>query len=109
MEDVRELCTTMAILAKGRVLLQGAPADLVAHLQHKVWRALVDRNAVAGIHASHTVLSTRLLSGRVSVSVLSDASPGVGFAPAEPELEHVYFATLHAAEAQAPTQARDAH
>jgi hypothetical protein len=40
------------------------------------------------------VLSTRLTAGRTVVHVLSDRSPDDGFEPAEPDLEHVYFATL---------------
>lgn len=42
------------------------------------------------------VLFTRLAAGRTVVHVLGDQSPGDGFEPAEPDLEHVYFATLKA-------------
>jgi hypothetical protein len=42
-----------------------------------------------------SVLSTRLAAGRTVVHVLGDRSPGDGFEPAEPDLEHVYFAALH--------------
>jgi ABC-type multidrug transport system ATPase subunit len=94
-EDVRELCSRMAILSQGRVLLHGEPSDLVARLAGRVWRKVVDRNEVAGYQKSMTVLSTRLTAGRTLVHVLSDQSPGDGFEPAEPDLEHVYFATLH--------------
>jgi len=94
-EDVRELCSRMAILSQGRVLLHGEPGALVARLEGKVWRKVVDRSEVAGYQESMTVLSTRLAAGRTVVDVLSDQSPGDGFAAAAPDLEHVYFATLH--------------
>jgi len=94
-DDVRELCSRMAILSQGRVLLHGEPGALVARLEGKVWRKVVDRSEVAGYQESMTVLSTRLAAGRTVVDVLNDESPGDGFAPAEPDLEHVYFATLH--------------
>jgi ABC-type multidrug transport system ATPase subunit len=94
-EDVRELCSRMAILAKGQVLLQGEPSALVAGLEGRVWRKTVDRDEVATYQASMPVLSTRLAAGRTLVHVLGDRSPGDGFEPAEPDLEHVYFATLH--------------
>jgi len=94
-EDVRELCSRMAILSQGRVLLQGEPGALVARLEGKVWRKAVGRNEVASYQESMPVLSTRLAAGRTVVHVLSDPSPGDGFEPAEPDLEHVYFATLH--------------
>ncbi len=93
-EDVRELCSRMAILSKGRVLAEGEPNALVAEYRGRVWRKTVDRNAVAAVAASMPVLFTRLASGRSVVHVLSDGLPGDGFEPAESDLEHVYFATL---------------
>jgi ABC-2 type transport system ATP-binding protein len=94
-EDVRELCSRMAILSQGRVLLRGAPGALVAQLEGRVWRKAVGRSEVARHLESMPVLFTRLASGRTVVHVLGDRSPGDGFEPAEPDLEHVYFATLH--------------
>ena len=93
-EDVRELCSRMAILSQGRVLLHGEPGALVARLAGRVWRKAVDRSEVARILESMPVLFTRLAAGRTVVHVLGDRSPGDGFEPAEPDLEHVYFATL---------------
>lgn len=94
-EDVRELCSRMAILSQGRVLLSGEPSALVAQLEGRVWRKIVGRSEVAGYQESMAVLSTRLAAGRTIVHVLGDQSPGDGFEPAEPDLEHVYFATRH--------------
>ena len=93
-EDVRELCSRMAILSKGRVLRTGAPDVLVAQLEGKVWRKVVDRSDVARYQESMVVLSTRLAGGRTIIHVLSDHSPGDDFEPAEPDIEHVYFAAL---------------
>jgi ABC-2 type transport system ATP-binding protein len=95
-EDVRELCSQMAILSKGRVLLRGEPGALVAQLEGRVWRKVVGRSEAARYLESMPVLFTRLAAGRTVVHVLGDQSPGDGFAPAEPDLEHVYFATLKA-------------
>lgn len=94
-EDVRELCSRMAILSKGRVLLQGEPGVLVAGLEGRVWRKVVDRSEVAGYQDAMPVLAARLAAGRTLVDVLGDGPPGDGFAPVEPDLEHVYFAALY--------------
>jgi ABC-2 type transport system ATP-binding protein len=94
-EDVRELCSRMAILSQGRVLLHGEPSALVARLEGKVWRKVVGRSEVAQYQESMPVISTRLAAGRTIVHVLGDQSPGDGFEPAEADLEHVYFATRH--------------
>ncbi len=94
-EDVRDLCSRMAILSKGQVLLQGEPETLVATLEGKVWRKRVDRSQVAECREKMNVISTRLAAGRTVLDVLRDQSPGDGFVPVAPDLEHVYFATLH--------------
>jgi ABC-type multidrug transport system ATPase subunit len=93
-EDVRELCSRMAILAQGQVLLEGEPGALVARLEGRVWRRVVARSEAARYLESMPVLLTRLSAGRTVVDVLGDRSPGDGFEPAAPDLEHVYFATL---------------
>ena len=95
-EDVRELCSRMAILSKGRVLLRGEPSALVAQLEGRVWRKVVDRTDVARYLESMPVLFTRLAAGRTVIHALGDHAPGDGFEPAGPDLEHVYFATLNA-------------
>lgn len=97
-DDVRQLCPRLAILAKGRVVLEGEPDSLIADLAGRVFRESLERSAVASCTGPFTVLSTRLVAGRAQVRVLSEADPGNGFLPVEPELEDVYFAALSAAE-----------
>ena len=45
-EDVKDLCTQMAILNGGQIRLQGSPADLVASLNGKVWEKAFDKSEV---------------------------------------------------------------
>jgi ABC-type multidrug transport system ATPase subunit len=93
-EDVRELCTRMAVIDRGRILLEGEPLAAVAALQGRVWRRVVDRDALPAVERAHAVVSTKLLSGRTVVRVYAPAAPGDGFEPAEADLEDVYFCTL---------------
>jgi ABC-type multidrug transport system ATPase subunit len=95
-EDVAELCPRMAILASGRIVAEGAPAQLVDTLQGRIWRKSIAKEDLDALRASHQVIATRLLGGRTSVHVLADAPPGEGFVVASPDLEDVYFATLAA-------------
>jgi ABC-type multidrug transport system ATPase subunit len=107
-EDVSELCTRMAIIDRGRILLEAEPLAAVAALQGRIWRRVVDRDAVPALEQAHAVVSTKLLSGRTVVRVHAPAAPGRGFEPAEADLEDVYFCTLagHGAHAaSAPTRA----
>jgi ABC-2 type transport system ATP-binding protein len=92
-DDVAELCSRMAIINGGRILLEGEPLAATDALRGRVWRRVVDRDDLPGIQARHHVVSTKLLAGRLGVRVLAEVQPE-GFDPAEPQLEDVYFATL---------------
>ena len=95
-EDVADLCPRMAVLADGRVQLEGAPLDLIQATRGRIWRKVIDRAELAACHERFEVLSTRLFAGRTVVHVLSDRDPGAGFAPADAGLQEVYFSTLAA-------------
>jgi len=95
-EDVAELCPRMAILAGGRIVADGAPADLTGALQGRVWRKVIAKEELEPLRAATQVIATRLSGGRTVVHVLADSSPGEGFTPATAGLEDVYFATLAA-------------
>ena len=92
-DDVADLCPLMAVLANGRVQLQGKPGDLIASTRGKVWKKTIDHSELEQYQASHEVISTRLFAGKTIVHVLSDTQPQ-GFEPVEGGLEDVYFSTL---------------
>jgi ABC-type multidrug transport system ATPase subunit len=92
--DVSDLCRAMAIIHEGRVLLSGEPAALTARLAGTLWEKTIDKGELAAHEAEHRVLSTRLVGGRTRIRVHAKATPGPGFAKAEPDLEDVYFATI---------------
>jgi len=93
-EDVSDLCPAMAIICDGRIVKQGAPADLVAQLAGRVWRKTIDKADLEATKARYQVISTRLMGGRTVIHVLCDSDPGDGFAAVEGGLEDVYFSTL---------------
>jgi ABC-type multidrug transport system ATPase subunit len=104
-EDVSDLCPRMAVLAGGRIQLEGAPLDLIARARGSVWAKTIGRDELEAVKASHEVISTRLFAGRTIVHVLADSDPGQGFAPVEGGLEDVYFATLAKSRRGAPAVA----
>ena len=93
-EDVTDLCPTMAIMDRGRVLLSGRPADAIAALSQRVWRKQVSKETLPGYEAGHVVLSTRLVAGQPVIHVYGDERPEEGFEQIEPDLEDVYFQRL---------------
>jgi len=95
-EDVADLCPRMAVLAGGKIQLEGAPADLMQRLDGRVWKKTIDKEALDDHRARHEVISTRLFAGRTVIHVLADKRPGDGFEPVSGGLEDVYFSTLSA-------------
>lgn len=93
-EDVSDLCPAMAIICDGRIVREGAPADLVGQLKGKIWKKIIDKAELEAAKAQYKVISTRLLAGRTVIHILSDDNPGNGFTPVEGGLEDVYFSTL---------------
>ena len=93
-DDVSELCTRMAIIDRGEILLEAEPLGAIATLEGRIWRRVVSKQELAALEREHTVISTKLLAGRTVVRVYSDGVPGSGFELAEPDLEDVYFSTM---------------
>ncbi|MFL6731472.1 MAG: ABC transporter ATP-binding protein [Sphingomicrobium sp.] len=92
-DDVADLCPRMAVLASGRVQLEGKPDDLIAATRGKIWKKVISRQELEGYQSRHEVISTRLFAGNSVIHVLSDQRPE-GFDPVEGGLEDVYFSTL---------------
>ncbi len=95
-EDVTDLCPRMAVLAGGKIQLEGSPVELTHALEGRVWRKTIDKADLAAQQASRNVISTRLFAGRTVIHVLSDTNPGDGFERAPGGLEDVYLATVNA-------------
>ncbi len=92
-DDVSDLCTRMAIMANGRILVEGEPAALIGKLEGRLWKQLVAPGEVAMVRERVPILSTRLIAGRAEIRVVGSERPD-GLEPAQPTLEDVYFATL---------------
>ena len=93
-DDVSELCPEMAVLASGKIILQGNPIELTNQLNGQVWRKAVAQHDVAAIEQEFKVISKRLFAGKTIVHVIDDNAPQ-GFEPAPTNLEDVYFSTLN--------------
>jgi len=93
-DDVTELCPQMAVLASGKIILQGNPIALTDKLNGQIWRKTVTQHEVADIEQSHNVISRRLFAGQTIVHVIAENAPE-GFELAPANLEDVYFSTLH--------------
>jgi ABC-type multidrug transport system ATPase subunit len=95
-EDVADLCPRMAVLAGGKIQLEGAPVELMQRMAGRVWKKTIEKEALEDHRARYEVISTRLFAGRTVIHVLADSLPGEGFEPTSSGLEDVYFSTLSA-------------
>jgi ABC-2 type transport system ATP-binding protein len=93
-EDVSELCTRMAIIDQGEILLETEPLRAIHDLRGRIWRRVIAKTELAALEREHVVISTKLLAGQIVVHVRNDRAPGPGFEPTEPDLEDVYFSAM---------------
>jgi ABC-2 type transport system ATP-binding protein len=93
-EDVSELCTRMAIIDKGEILLEAEPARVVDELQGRIWQRVVSTEALLELERTRTVISTKLFAGRTVAHIYCETAPAPGFEPVTPDLEDAYFSTM---------------
>jgi ABC-2 type transport system ATP-binding protein len=94
-DDVRELCSKMAIIASGEVLLEGAPTQALESLKGKIWSKVVSSDdELRALESQMSVISTHLVGGQHEIRVYADSNPGEGFHAVDSELEDVYFLNL---------------
>ncbi len=90
-EDVRELCSHMAIINQGQVVVQGEPERLLDEVRGHIWRRIVPRAQADDYRARYHVISSRMAAGNTVLHVYATTSPGDHFEPVEPDIEDLYF------------------
>lgn len=94
-DDVRELCPRMAIIASGEVLLEGSPAESLAALRGHIWSKVVaSDDELRAMEGQMNVISTHLVAGQHEIRIFAESNPGEGFQAVDSGLEDVYFLNL---------------
>src|SRR5687768_2235713 len=86
-EDVSELCSRVAIIDRGTILLEAEPLEAVAAIRGRIWQRTARKSELPELERRHSIISTRLLAGRTVVRVHCPTSPGAPFEPVEADLE----------------------
>lgn len=96
-EDVKELCSNMAIINNGQVLYAGTPEFALAGLQGKIWQKTIAKTDIEAYQQRYgeRLISSKLVAGKPIISVYSDTDPDEGFTPAPAGLEEVFFAKIN--------------
>jgi ABC-type multidrug transport system ATPase subunit len=93
-EDVRDLCTRMAIISSGKLILEGNPNETINLLKDKIWMKAIHKSELKEYQTHFNIISSHLNSGKLNIHVFSDQQPDSGFNLISPDLSDVYFSVL---------------
>ena len=93
-DDVRELCTQMAIMNFGQIVFSGAPDDGIKSLKGRVFEKQISKSELEMYKENHTVISNKLIAGKPVIHILNDKIPDKSFKKIEPSLEDVFFTNI---------------
>ncbi len=94
-EDVKELCTDMAIMNNGRILQKTKPSEATKAIEHKIWTTSIDKQYLEAMTNKYFVLSSNYNEDNsLNIRVYADEKPTIQFESAIPNLEDVYFIAL---------------
>jgi len=94
-EDVEELCTDMAIINRGRVIMQGNPLESIDNIEGRIWRKRITKDELPVFRTKYKVISEKLISGQPEIRVLADIPPQDSFESVVPDLADVYFSIIY--------------
>lgn len=92
-EDVKNLCSEMTIMNRGRILKTGKPKELIKELEGKVWSKFIENDELESYQSKLKVISQQLIERQLQITVFAATQPE-GFSQVDPILEHVYFNVL---------------
>lgn len=94
-EDVKTLCTKMAVIDKGSVLAYGKPGDFINGLNGKLWQKSIAKSEIPVYEERYRMVSTQFNMGKLNIHIQSNENPDNGFEAINPGLEDAYFSILN--------------
>lgn len=94
-DDVKELCTDMAIINGGQVLQHIEPEQATNEIERHIWMRTIEQDQLEEFEQAYNVLSSSFnQDNSLNIRVYSEHKPGDDFSPATPDLNDVYFIAL---------------
>jgi len=90
-DDVSYLCSDMAVIHQGELLLKASPVEALEMLNGSIFEKEIDKKDINIYKEKYTMLSSRFFSGKTFIRIFSGTSPEEGFVKTAPTLEDVYF------------------
>lgn len=95
-QDVKELCTNMAVINEGQLLYSGTPSDAERTLDGKIFAKSIPKAELATYESEYQIISTKLVAGRPLIHIFqADGDCAEGFEPVAPDLEDVFFSKIN--------------
>lgn len=94
-DDVKELCTDMAIMNLGKIVYKGSPLTVLDEIEGLVWEKAVDRTQLEEYAKQYKIISNKMVAGKPLIHILSEDNPGDGFELVKPGLEDVFFSKIN--------------
>ena len=94
-DDIKELCSNMAIMNRGEIVLKGKPLELIEQLEGKVYQKSIKREELKHYKQEYHVINDKLFLGKPIIHVFSEVHPGDGFTPVKATLEDLYFSKIN--------------
>lgn len=93
--DVKELCTEVAVLNGGKILMHNTPTDAVKTLENQIWTKIITREELDQYEKDFNVISSNYnQDNTLNIRVFSTEQTDVTFTKTTPQLEDVYFVAL---------------
>ncbi len=94
-DDVKELCTDLAIMNVGRILSHHTPKKAVEALEGQIWTRVIERDELEAFENKFNVISSNFnQDNTLNIRVYDDNKPDETFQAKDPDLADVYFVTL---------------
>ncbi len=107
-EDIEATCPRLGVIARGRVLFDGEPGEVMAASRDRLWLLPAPRGAQnVPVPDGALKIGQRAGQGNQAFQVLWSADPVTGGEPLEPTLEEAYAAFLARSEVTEPAEQAD--
>ncbi|MGD9707701.1 MAG: ABC transporter ATP-binding protein, partial [Candidatus Delongbacteria bacterium] len=90
-DDVSYLCSDMAVIHQGELLLKASPVEALEMISGNIFEKEIDKNEIAIYKEKYNMLSSRFFSGKTFIRIFSGTGAEEGFIKTAPTLEDVYF------------------
>jgi ABC-type multidrug transport system ATPase subunit len=94
-DDIRELCTKMAIMNLGKIVYHGTPQNAIDELNGKVFQKIVAREELQDYANNFSIISNKMVGGQPLIHIFSESTPEKGFEQVKPNLEDVFFSKIN--------------